>query len=546
MKEGGPSWRTREEILRGLGAAYDLIVVGGGITGCAVSHEASAIGYRVLLLEKGDLGSGTSGKTSRLIHGGLRYLKYGKMKMVHQGTRERYWLRTNYPHLVRPLAFLIPFYEGVGEGPLATLFGLWLYDLLSGFSNVKRHRRLGPKEVMALEPNLRTQGLRGGALYYDCFVDDARLVLLNGTLAFRAGAHILTYAKVEGLIREDGRVQGVQFRDVLRDETHEARGRVVINATGPWSDDLRLMLPSGRNRLRPTKGIHVFLPRSNMGPRHAIVMRSPLDERVVFALPWRDLTLVGTTDTDFRGNPDEVRAEAEDVGYLLDTVNHTFPGAHLAFEDVVSSYAGLRPLLAQYGVPESEVTRDFKVVEDAPGLISILGGKLTTYRRAARKAVKKAMRMVGRANRLRSEGLGFRDLRMTDAELEVLRESVSGMGGLDPQIVDRLVASYGRDCHRLRTYLEEGNLRQRIVPELPYIYADVVFAVEQELALRLQDVLVRRTGLVYEDAGHGLSVAKEVASLMAKSLGWGKERIDQEISDYEKIVAEVEAFRWGG
>lgn len=548
MREEAFSWRTRERILSDLESKYDLIVIGGGITGCGVSLETARRGFRVLLLEKGDIGSGTSSRSSRLIHGGLRYLKYGRLKLVREAGRERRRLRALYPYLVRPLRFVIPFYEGEGEGSLVTLFGLWLYDLLSGVRKTRRHRRLHREEVLAEEPRMRSEGLKGGALYYDCCTDDFRLVLLNAKMAHRAGVHILTYARVESIILEESRVTGVRFRDQLNGGTYEVRGRLLLNAAGPWSDQIRLMVPSGRERLRPTKGAHVLVPRSRVGNRNAVVMRSPRDGRVLFALPWHRFTIVGTTDTDFPGDPDGVRAGADDVEYLLEAVNHTFPRAALAPEDVVSSFAALRPLLREYGVSESEVSREYRIVEDARGLISVVGGKLTTYRRVSEKVASRIARILGHQARS-SQTPSEASLAMTMAELEAMRPEVLedlSTRGLDVEVADHLIAAYGPECGQLLDYIDEEVLRRRMVPELPYILAEVGYSVNHEMALRLEDVLARRTKVIYEDTEHGLGVAEEVAALMSRSLGWSEERAKQELRDYERVVASLEAFRKGG
>ncbi len=441
---------------------------------------------------------------------------------------------------------MIPFHEGVGEGPIVTILGLWLYDLLAGFRNVRRHRRLSRAEVLAREPNLRREGLLGGAIYYDCFADDFRLVLLNASMAFEEGARILTYARVESLVFENGRVAGVRFRDLLSGLTHEARGRVIINGTGAWSDRIRLMAPGGRRLLRPTKGAHILVPRSKVGNLNAVVMRSPEDERVVFALPWREFTLAGTTDTDFEGDLDGVGADDRDVHYLLESLNHTFPEANLTQEDVFSSFAALRPLIAEYDVPESEVSRDYRVVRDAAGMISLLGGKLTTYRRAAMRIVRLASRDLRRAGRL-PHGPEVRPAwRASEVGSNRLRRRASRDAesmGLDGDIVENGVASYGPRWHRVLEIAQDEALRRRIVPGLPYILAEVVHSQEHEMALKLEDVLVRRTKVMHEDADHGLGVAEEVAGLMAQYAGWSDERVKQELEEYENLVRSMATSR---
>jgi glycerol-3-phosphate dehydrogenase len=547
LREESFSWRTRDKLLQALDEEYDLVIIGGGIVGCGISWEAARRGYSVLLLEKGDIGSGTSSRSSRLIHGGLRYLKHGRLRLVREAARERERLRSTFPYLVRPLPFLIPIYAGEGEGLLTTLFGLWLYDRLAGIRGPLRHRRLRPQDILSEEPRLRQEGLVGGAIYHDCSTDDFRLVLLNAKLAHRVGAHIVSYAVVESLIREHGRVAGVCFQDLLGGETYEARGRVIVNAAGPWGDGVRLMLPSGRRRLRPTKGIHILVPRGRVGNRNAVVMRSPRDGRIVFALPWHRFTLVGTTDTDYSGDPDEVRPEADDVEYLLEALNRAFPEARLTREDVVSSFAALRPLQRRHGVPESEVTRDYRIVQEAEGLISIIGGKLTTYRPMARKAVSRVVRHLSPPASATSKQ--HTEASMTEAELEELRLRAleeSKALGLDVDVVDHLVFTYGPEWARLREYLSIESLRERIMEGLPYLMAEVAYGVDHEMALRLEDVLIRRTKVAYEDPAHGLGVAERVASLMAHRMDWDRQRVQEEVDRYKAWVSRMEAFRREG
>lgn len=539
MKEGGFHAETRAATLRALDRPWDLLVVGGGINGCGIALEAARQGYEVLLLERSDLGSGTSGRSSRLIHGGLRYLKYGHARLVLEASLERHRLRTRFPHLVQPLPFVIPVYDGEGEGLVATSVGLALYDLLAGYTNVRRHERLGPQEVLEREPGLRSQGLRGGGVYYDCWTDDARLVLMNAQRAHEAGARLVPYAEVTHLLRRDGRVTGAVFRDRLDETVHEARARLVVNATGPWSDGLRA-LASRPPVLRPTKGVHLLLPRFRVGNRHAVVLRSPRDGRVTFVLPWRDLCLVGTTDTDHRGPPDEVRADESDVDYLLETVNHGFPGVHVGRDDVVSTYAALRPLVANRDVPESEVPRDHRLLEDAPGLLSLVGGKLTTYRRVAEKVVRRVRRSLGPGRRTVAHGA-----REVPETVEGLRTWLrrGNVPGLDEETVDTLVRAYGPAVRDLLPYLLREGGGERILPGLPYRWGQVAYAVDHEMALRLTDVLARRTRILQEDPAQGRRVAPQVADVMGDLLGWDPARRQREREDCEGAADLAVAFR---
>ncbi len=528
----------RKATLRALPARYDVVVVGGGINGCGIALEAAGRGYRVLLLEQGDIGSGTSGRSSRLIHGGLRYLQDGKVRLVREASRERHWLLSEFPHLVKPLRFLIPFYRGQGRR-WVTRIGLWFYDYLSGYTNVAKHRSVTAPEVVAAEPRIRREELMGGAFYYDAWTDDFRLVLLNARKAHEAGAHVLPYARVEEILIEEGRATGVAFRDTLADRRHEVRSDVVVNATGPWSDTIRRM--GGRSpRLRPTKGVHLFLPRTQVGNMNAVVMRAPQDRRFVFALPWRTLTLIGTTDTDYHGPPEEARAESDDVAYLLDAVNETFPLAQAEPEDVVSTYAAVRPLFGRLGIPESAVSRREKIIRDAPGLISLIGGKLTTYRSVARRVIRRALRDLRPPTGVMPTEEP-RSLPQTAKDEPGKMEAL----GFGPETLDHLEMTAGPQMQELVRILEDTSLRERLLPDLPYVRGQVAYAVRHEMALRLEDVLVRRLRVLHEDPEHGLGVAEEVAKLMAAHLGWNASRIAEEVERYGRVVAANEAFRRG-
>ena len=284
---------------------FDLLIIGGGITGAGIARDAALRGFRTALIDKGDFGGGTSSHSSRLIHGGIRYLEQGALKLVFEASHERRVLLEIAPHLVRPLAFLFPIYRGSRVPAWKLRAGMWLYDLLAAFRNVHRHRWFGAKKVRSIEPGLRDRGLVGAALYYDAQVDDARLVLATLRSAMAAGALAVNYVEATALLKPDGRVRGAAVRDVLTGETATIRAHVVVNATGPWSDDVRrLDDPTASPLLRPTKGVHVTVQRRRIGNEHAITLLSQLDGRVMFVLPWNDLAYVGTTDTDADATPD--------------------------------------------------------------------------------------------------------------------------------------------------------------------------------------------------------------------------------------------------
>ncbi|HXF95366.1 MAG TPA: glycerol-3-phosphate dehydrogenase/oxidase, partial [Gemmatimonadales bacterium] len=428
----------------------DLLVIGGGITGAGIARDAALRGIRTAIVEKGDWGSGTSSNSSRLVHGGLRYLEQRDFGLVFEASRERRVLLRVAPHLVRPLAFLFPVYRGARVPAWRLRAGLWLYDLLSLFRNVKSHRWLRPRRVRREEPALRDRDLVGAALYYDAQTDDARLVLATVRSAARAGALAANYAEVVSLAKPDGRVRGATVRDLLTGETRTVRALVVVNATGPWADAVRrLDDPRAEPLLRPTKGAHVAVPRARIGHRHAVTMFSPIDGRVMFVLPWGELSYVGTTETDDAGSPDDVRVTADDVVYLLRSANAYFPNARLGPADVVSTWAGLRPLVVAAGdLPPGAVPREHRIVESPAGLVTIAGGKLTTYRVMAQDVVDLVARRLhdldGRpvAGRPPTHRLPLPGGEAAD--LEVLVEAARARDVSEP-VARHLVASYGSE-----------------------------------------------------------------------------------------------------
>ena len=544
------SHQTRAAALTSMAAEpVDLLVIGGGITGAGVARDAALRGFRTALVDKGDFGAGTSSHSSRLIHGGIRYLEQGNFRLVFEASRERRVLLRIAPHLVRPLPFLFPVYRG-GRVPAWKLrAGMWLYDVLATFRNVKGHRWLGPKQVRRAEPALKDRGLVGAALYWDAQTDDARLVLTIMRSAARAGALVANYAEVTSLLKPDGRVRGAVVRDVLSGETRTVRALVVVNAGGPWVDALRQMDDATASPLlRLTKGAHVAVPRRRIGHERAVTLFSPIDGRVMFVLPWGELSYVGTTDTDADASPDAVRVTSSDVTYLLRSANAAFPDAHLAATDVVSVWAGLRPLLRQdKTAAPSQVSREHRLVESAQGLITIAGGKLTTYRVMARDV---ADRVAARLHQLDGRPVAPRP--PTDrlplpggeaAELDVLVEGARARG-VSEAAARHLVASYGSEAPAVLNLVDrDRTLGDAMVPGRPEIWAEVAHAVEREMALRVQDVLVRRLHLFYEQADQATTVVTPIARRLKKLLGWDDVREAEELVDYFRLVERARTFR---
>ncbi|HEX4628036.1 MAG TPA: glycerol-3-phosphate dehydrogenase/oxidase, partial [Gemmatimonadales bacterium] len=367
----------------------DLLVIGGGITGAGIARDAALRGFRTALVDQGDFAGGTSSVSSRLVHGGIRYLEQGDFRLVFEASRERRILLRIAPHLVHPLPFVFPVYRGARVPAWKLRAGMWLYDILAAFRNVKMHRWLNAKATRRLEPGLREKELQGAALYYDAQTDDARLAIATMRSAARAGALVANYAEVTALLKPDGRTSGAFLRDGLTGQPHTVRALVVVNASGPWVDRVRrLDEPAAQPLLRLTKGAHIVVARQRVGHTRAVTLMSPLDGRVMFVIPWGDLSYIGTTDTDEDASPEEVRATARDVIYLLRSANAFFPQARLSPRDVIATWAGLRPLLRPTrAVAPSQASREHRVVESPSGLVTIAGGKLTTHRVMARDVV---------------------------------------------------------------------------------------------------------------------------------------------------------------
>lgn len=540
--------------------AYDLVVIGGGITGAGIARDAALRGMKVVLFEKSDYASGTSSKSSKLIHGGLRYLEHGEIRLVFESVSERNVQTRVAPHLVRPLPFLIPIYEGVRPGFEIMNLGLWIYDSLAMFRVPRLHRAFrGTKAALALEPQLQPQGLRGVLEYYDCAADDARMVLENAIDAISLGAECHTYTEVIRFERgADRRITGVTVRDRLTGKEWSVTARAVILAAGAWTDEMirkfELSANGGKPRqlLRRTKGVHIVLPRERLPLARAITLISPVDGRVMFALPWRDRSVLGTTDTDFEGTADDVAADAADVKYLCDSGNGYFPDANLQPEDVIATWAGLRPLIAPPSdVDESSVSREHEIFTRNDGLVIIAGGKLTTYRRMARETVGKTLdllRALDDEPTNHKESTKHRPLPGAVGLETSDLEGVAAIGrrlmtefGLDVDAATHLCGVYGARAPQLGAMIAaDRSLGERIDQELSYVWAEIEFAARHDLARTVEDVLARRVPLLLVSRDQGLGVCERVATMLATIHDLPATMIALQLAEYR---AEVEASR---
>lgn len=515
-----------------------MLVIGGGITGAGVARDAAMRGLRTALVEQSDFASGTSSRSSRLVHGGVRYLEHGQLHLVFESSAERRTLRRIAPHLVRPLAFTWPVYEGARVPRWKLAAGLTLYDLLALFRNVARHERLSTRGVLACEPRVRADALLGGARYWDAATDDARLTLATIRSAADAGALVVNHARVKAIARSAGRVTGARVLDTIDGTGIDVRARVVVNAAGPWSDEVEQLADGSAPRhVRGSKGVHVCVPRERVGNVGAVTLLAPQDGRVMFVLPAGDFAIIGTTDTYERVGPDQVRASEADVDYLLEAANHFFPEARLAHHDVVSAWAGLRPLAAQSSSSDdpSSVSREHAITRRLPGLVTVTGGKLTTYRAMAVEVVDAVQEALGltptpsRTARAPLEGGAVTNVRAEIAAAE-------GIVG-DREVATRLVYAHGDEWRAVWLLAaSEPALAARVEATRPYLLAELRHAVAEEHALTLGDLLIRRVPLAFETRDHGRSAARRVAPMVARWLGWSAAQIAAALEDYDAEV----------
>ena len=513
----------REQVWASLDAEWDVIVVGGGITGAGVLREACQHGLKALLLEAHDFSFGTSSRSSKLIHGGFRYLRNRQWDVTHELVREREWLLKEAPHLVERLSFYIPEFENAHTPAWEFGLGVIIYDLMAP---KWQHGRLGREALIGRLPALRRQGLTGGHSYHDAEMDDLRLVLRVIREAVRGGAAALNYARVDGLLRDrQGRVRGVQVRDEsgAAPRSREVRARVVINAAGPWSDELRAFVDA-QPQVRRCRGSHLVFPRKLFPLDAAVTLMHPQDDRAMFAIPWEGATLIGTTDLDEGEDwqSGEPFARPEEVAYILAAMQSTFPGVEAGPGDILSSFAGLRPLIRPQGSADPSAVSRRHVVLDEFGLITITGGKLTTFRLMARAAL--------RAARPYLPGVG--DITAGVPLFDPL-PSMTAAPGLTLEGLGYLLGRYGRETPELLGLAGAGELDP--IASLPNVWAELRWAARLGGALHLDDMLLRRVRLGLLLPEGGLGYAGRIRALVQDEAGWDDSRWDQELIRYQEI-----------
>ncbi len=510
----------------------DLAIIGGGINGAGLAALAAHAGLSVALYEKGDFASGTSSKSTKLIHGGIRYLEQARFSLVFEALHERRRLMELAPHLVHPIPFLLPSYKGDHRPSWMLKLGLWLYDFLAGDKNIGRHKWFSPAEALLKAPTLNPAGLKGCGLYFDAQVNDARLVLENILAAEKAGAKCFNYCQVVQIDNDD-----LNSRIFYHDERFNEGGVItascLVNASGPWANQTAKLLSSDALKLvRPTRGTHIVVPEV-LG-QNAVLLSTPKDNRIIFIIPWRGVSLVGTTDLDDSENPDSVKPTEEEIQYLLTEASRVFPAYTWERKKVISAFAGLRPLAWSDGGHASSVSREDKILK-LGHVLTIVGGKLTTYHSMAEKALKQIMDILKRQPYTTQTALlpGSPEKPWE----QFLRAEVSSWSTkyeIQENQAQHLAKLYGRRAEQILNLMaEDPRLRESLHPGRPEILAQVFFAVKFEKAVHLEDVLLRRLEIGYTNQRWG-SAPDKASKLMAELLNWDENTRQKELQRYKQ------------
>jgi glycerol-3-phosphate dehydrogenase len=519
---------------------FDVIIIGAGINGAGVARDAAMRGLSVLLLDKDDLCAGTTAWSTRLIHGGLRYLEHGEVRLVRESLRERETLLRIAPHLIKPLPVLVPIFANRRRGAWTIRAGMIAYDLLSFDKTLPRHRRLSRQETLRHSPGLCPEGLKSAVIYYDAQVEFAeRLVVENVLSARENGATIHIHSQVEDLLIKDKKVHGVKFIDQLTGESRHAAGRLIINAAGPWVDQLGALSGFSSPRLiGGTKGSHLIVAPFPGAPDSALYVEAIQDRRPIFIIPWNGNYLIGTTDIRYEGSLDRVEITEEELEYLLSETNRLIPSAQLSCKSILYVYSGVRPLAFSSEEDEQGITRRHFIREHSEifGLISLVGGKLTTYRSLSEQVVDLCLRRLEKTAiscptaTVPLPGTPTGDLAAFGQELK----------SLSPQTAERLLRIYGtRSLNVLELTREEPDFLEVFDPETGAIAAEVIFAFQSEMARTLTDCLLRRT-MVGLNSTCGLESLEAAAGIARAHLGWSEDRTRYEVESYQRYV---ERFR---
>ncbi|MBY9020640.1 MAG: glycerol-3-phosphate dehydrogenase/oxidase [Candidatus Lokiarchaeota archaeon] len=548
------SWtfKNRDKIIKKMQSGhYDVAIVGAGITGVGVAREAAMRGLKVAIVDMQDFAAGTSSRSTKLAHGGIRYIPNNELDLVKKATRERNWMRVHIPHLVRPLPFFLAVMEG-GKYKKRDFQGLAkIYDYLSDdksdFKNYKKSKSYTAEEIYTLEPEFTRKGLKGGVVYYDANIDDARLTIEILKEAVIRGTDAINYCKVIGYTKKSNQIIGIKCQDLHYESIFEIKSKLVVNATGIWTDNLLENYPENipKPLIRPTKGVHLLYKRENIGNLMANGLYSDIDNRFFFVIP-RDenYTLVGTTDTDFRGDLANPFCNKEDADYLINSVQKYYPNANLGYDNILSTYAGIRPLVMQKGKPESEISRQHVIFFSDDNLLTISGGKLTEWREMAEDLFEQVEKKKIFPDVHREKYWSRQPFVITlekDEWLDILEKS--GVK-LDEEISDHLYQQYGKGAIQIFDMIKEDeSLKERIINENDFIKAEILYVLRYEFTPHLIDVFCRRTEMsMWIHHRRASEAAEIVAEIMQREYSWNSETKNSEVQTYLNYVKKSVSF----
>ena len=546
------NYKNRDKIINKLqDTDYDIVIIGAGITGAGVTREAAIRGLKVACIEMQDFAAGTSSRSSKLGHGGIRYIAHGDLDLVEEALHERNWMRVHIPHLVRPIPFLFVHLEG-GKYKKRDIKGATrVYDFLSDkdseFKNYKKARILSPEEIFEMEPEYIREGNLGGAVYYDTNLDDARLTLEIIKEAVIRGAVVVNFCKANGYIKDNGKIIGVKCTDLENNTQFEITARLVINATGVWTDHLIDIYPNEipNPLIRPTKGVHLQYRRKHINNRNATIVFSKKDNRAFFVLPRnKEFTIIGTTDTDFKGDLANPYCNKEDADYLIESAKFYFPNAQIGYENILSTYAGIRPLVMQKGKSESEVSRKHIIFFSEDGLLTVTGGKLTEWRAMAEDVFENIINEGLFPNAEREKHFS-KQLFIIGLEKEYWVKKLNNTEvRIENDIADHIYHQYGKGAIKILELIKEDtSLGDRILEENNFIKAEVIYTLRYELTPHLIDVFCRRTEMsLWIHHKKAFEAASKVAELMAKEYSWDENKKKQEIKFYMDYIKKTMSF----
>jgi len=548
------SWnfKNRDNIRKRLNeTTYDVIIIGAGITGAGVAREATMRDLKVACVDMQDFAAGTSSRSSKMAHGGLRYLTTGEMDLVREASRERNWMRNHIPHLVRPIPFYLPCFKDGKYKKRELTSAVKIYDFLSDnkseFKNFKKHKWCSPTKIFEKEPEILRDGNLGGAIYYDTNIDDARLTIEILKEAIIRGADALNYCKVIGYVKVDGKIIGVKCKDFENDKNFEIRGTLVVNATGIWTDELLEHHPENLPKplIRPTKGVHLQYRREHINNKMADALYSNIDRRIFFVLPrGENFTIIGTTDTDYKGDLANPFCTKEDADYLIKSTKFFFPNADLSYDNILSTYAGIRPLVMQKGKTESEVSRTHIIFLSENGLITITGGKLTEWRAMAEDLCDKIAEMKIFPNIKREKHFSKQRFAISLEKEDWIDELKEMNIMIDSDIADHLYQQYGRGAFNILDIIkQDDSLKERIIAENNFIKAEIIYCLKHELTPHLIDVFCRRTEMSLWISHKEVNKAAQiVADLMASEYSWNETKKEEEIRLYMDYIKKTVSF----